>query len=385
MSVVSRCQSKATTDWKEGACLAIAQGLDLVVLSADEVLVQFGSRSKPAELLRDSALTGVVGRIVDSLSEGPKTVDQLINSLNVPSDKVRRIVFDLVARLVAKGLITTAHEAPVQQYLNYTYGNTCSLQEKIISVIGLGPVGIRISHGLLQSGLGRLYLLDNRRVDETWSASLPLIGLRPPFGDKVAHEAATILLAASGHDHDRVDYIDAKLDIEGVRRAVSAADLTIVALEQTDLRLLHQINRVCVKSRRPWMMAMVDGNIGLVGPMFLPPHTACYNCYRTLADAPTISQSMSRKYRQHILRRGACSFFPGLPAFAEVVAGYTSFVVLQFLLQNTSYALGRVQSIYFDRLLVDIEDVLRLPRCPVCSNDRPPYTAAVPLDLLNST
>ncbi|WP_167381203.1 ThiF family adenylyltransferase [Bradyrhizobium arachidis] len=357
--------------------MAVAQGLDVVVLGADEVLIQFGSRSKPAELLRDAGLTGVLGRLLDSISESPKTMEHLGESLGVPLEKVRRIVVDLVA----KGLLTAATESPVQQYLKYTYGDQSSLQNKKVSIVGLGPVGIRISHGLAESGVPQLNLLDDRKVDEVWRASLPLFGLGHQIVDGKAHDTAAALLAAAGSGG--VAAIDAKLDVDGVQQAILAADLTIVALEQTDLRLLHLINRVCVKNRRPWMMAMVDGNIGLVGPAFLPPYTACYNCLRTLSEAPVISQQMSRRYRQHIIRRGACSYFPGLPAFAEVVGGYASFAALQFLLQNKSFVLGRVQSIYFDRMLVDVEDVLRLPRCPVCSRDRPEYTAALPLDLLD--
>src|SRR5260370_40452859 len=55
----------------------IAAGLDVVVLSADEVLVQFGSRSHPSELFRDSDMTGILGRAVGRLLEGPATLAEL--------------------------------------------------------------------------------------------------------------------------------------------------------------------------------------------------------------------------------------------------------------------------------------------------------------------
>lgn len=58
----------------------IAAGLDVVVLSADEVLVQFGSRSHPSELVRDSDLTGILGRAIARLHKGAVAGDMGISA-----------------------------------------------------------------------------------------------------------------------------------------------------------------------------------------------------------------------------------------------------------------------------------------------------------------
>jgi bacteriocin biosynthesis cyclodehydratase domain-containing protein len=181
-----------------------------------------------------------------------------------------------------------------------------------------------------------------------------------------------------------VESLDAQLDAAGVETAVARSDVTVLALEQPDLRLAHLVNRFCIRNRKPWLLTTIDGNFGLVGPLFLPVHTACYNDYRTLADAATSnpgSPGMTRKYHQYILKRGAASFFPGLPAYAEIVAGYASLAILHFLLRNSCFALGRVLTINFDRMLIDVEDVLKLPRCPVCGGERsasqPPFSAEI--------
>jgi len=180
-----------------------------------------------------------------------------------------------------------------------------------------------------------------------------------------------------------VESIDAQLDAAGVETAVARSDVTVLALEQPDLRLAHLVNRFCIRNRKPWLLAIIDGNFGRVGPLFIPVHTACYNDYRTLDAATTnpANPEMARKYRQHILKRGAVSFFPGLPAYAEIVAGYSSLALVHFLLRNSSFALGRVLTIDFDRMLIDVEDVLKLPRCPVCGGERsayqPPFSAEI--------
>ena len=51
---------------------------------------------------------------------------------------------------------------------------------------------------------------------------------------------------------------------------------------------------------------------------------------------------MARKHRQHILQRRTSSFFPGLPAYADIVSGYAALAIVHFLLRDRSFALGRV-------------------------------------------
>ena len=43
--------------------LVAAGGLDLVFISDDELLIQFGIRSRPSELLRDADLTGILQKL----------------------------------------------------------------------------------------------------------------------------------------------------------------------------------------------------------------------------------------------------------------------------------------------------------------------------------
>jgi len=125
-----------------------------------------------------------------------------------------------------------------------------------------------------------------------------------------------------------------------------------------------------------------EGNFGLVGPLFLPIHTACYNDYQVLAEAATPSPAIARKHRQYIEHRAVGSFFPGLPAYAEILAGFSALAVVNFLLHGTSFALGRVMVMDFDRMAIEVEDVLKLPRCPVCSREKSAYRRPFSPDLM---
>jgi bacteriocin biosynthesis cyclodehydratase domain-containing protein len=130
------------------------------------------------------------------------------------------------------------------------------------------------------------------------------------------------------------------------------------------------------------LLATTDGNLGRVGPLFLPVETACYNDYITLTDAAQPNPAMARRYARHLMDRGAISFFPGLPAHADIVGGYASLAIAHYLLRASSFALGRVLTIDFDRLQAEVEDVLKLPRCPVCGREGRSYQPAYPGEIV---
>jgi bacteriocin biosynthesis cyclodehydratase domain-containing protein len=348
--------------------LGIAEGLDLVLISDNELLVQFGTRSRPSELLRDTDLKGILGRIVTRLLHGPASRSELLSDLPAGDYADARSLID---DLIQRGILTDVRRSCVEQYLRYTFSGESTLADRRVSLIGTGPLGARLAHSLLQHGLGRISLLDDRKADRLWYTFLPLGPESSCDVGKPTHVVLRDRLLAAGHAG--VESIDGQLDASGLEAAVVRSHFIVVASEQPHLRLAHMVNRLCIRDRKPWMLVTIDGNLGLVGPLFLPVHTACYNDYRALADAAVPSPEMARKHRQHILRRGAGSFFPGLPAYAEIVAGHASLAIVHFLVREASFALGRVLIIDFDRMLIDVEDVLKLPRCPVCGAERSSY------------
>jgi bacteriocin biosynthesis cyclodehydratase domain-containing protein len=358
--------------------LTIAEGLDVILLNANEVLVQFGTRSLPAELLRDPNRRGILGPLMGALMKGPTKLSDASRELGLGGGLAE---FDsVIDDLVQRGIISNVESSPIEQYLRYTFTGESTLKVKRVSIIGCGPIGARIAHGLIQHGVSKIALLDERETDPLWQAFQPFVG-NGHEGSKLAHHCLRDNL---GGADSGVEALDVKLDAAGLRAAVADADLTVMAFEQQSLQLAHLLNRVCLKEDKPWMTASTDGNLGLVGPLFLPRETACYNCYAALSDSAISTREMSRRYRQHVIQRGAGSFFPGLPAFADIVAGYACLAAVHYLLGKGSFVTGRVLNINFDRMLIHMEDVLKLPRCPVCGLEKSVYRPPFSPDVVNS-
>jgi bacteriocin biosynthesis cyclodehydratase domain-containing protein len=359
------------------ALLGVAEGLDVVLISDNEVLIQYGTRSYPSELLKDTDLTGVLGRLFALLLERSRTLDELLSQVGPQAQAEARLLID---DLLQRGILTDLKRSPVEQYLSYTFTGESDLGQRSIGLIGTGPIGARVAQSLLQHGVGRLTLLDGRKTDDLWHRLVPFGHGHHDHSGEPAHIVLRDRLLAAGYAG--VQSVDGDCDATGVEAALASSDFLVLSLEQADIRLAHLVNRICVRDRKPWLLVTIDGNYGLVGPLFLPTHTACFNDYAALSQAAIPNRDMARRYRQHVLRRGAGSFFPGLPVYAEIVAGYASLAAVHFLLRGGSFALGRVLTLDFDRMLIDVEDVLKLPRCPVCGRERSAYQPAFSAELV---
>lgn len=352
--------------------LRIADGLDVVVISDNEVLVQFGSRSYPSQLLRDTDLTGVLGHVFHRFQTGPATQVEI---LSATAPEHRDEVIKLIDSLSGQGILVDSDKSPIEQYIAYTFTKETELTDQSVCLIGAGPVGARIAETLLQHGIGSVRLLEGRQPDSVWrgyvsSESTSRKSVQSELRDRLYERGYT-----------GVESYETNLDEKTLKEHIICSDIAVLALEQPDVRLGHLVNRSCISAGKRWIHASLDGNLGVIGPLFAPSTTACYNDFRTLLDAASPNRQMSHLYRRYAAERGAVSFVPGLPAHADIVGGFVSLGLIHWLLSDTCYLLGRVLVINFERMTIDIEDVLKLPRCPVCARWRfayqPPFSAEV--------
>src|SRR5262245_49451032 len=83
--------------------LCPSEGLDFVLVSDNELLVQFGTRSRPSELFRDNDLSGMIGSIVSELLVGPAPVGRLLACVG---EGERADALKWLESLVEQGLIS---------------------------------------------------------------------------------------------------------------------------------------------------------------------------------------------------------------------------------------------------------------------------------------
>jgi bacteriocin biosynthesis cyclodehydratase domain-containing protein len=359
--------------------LQVSDGLDMILLSPDEVLIQFGVRSEPSEVIRDPGSSGAIGHVVTRLARGPASGKDLVSGL--PRD-CRQFARQVIELLTTKGYLAVEGTSPTEQYLRYSESRTTSLSEHHVAVIGCGPVGCRVALALLESGVGKITMVDDRRPDRHWTrmfrAAFPSADALPT--DRPVSEIFSSALPADRSS--RVRFVPGLFETDVLRRSTADADLVVLALECPSLTLSHRLNRICLERELPWISLTLDGNFGVVGPIFVPPRTACFNCFTALSQAPAGNREMTQKYRRYQESKKAGSFFVGLPSYADILAGHGGHAILRFLLSGSGYLVGRAFVVSFDQLALDLEDIMRLPRCPACGVFDAGHRAAFPAEVV---
>ena len=109
--------------------VSIAEGLDVILIDDNEALVQFGTRSRPSELIRDSDLKCILGKIIRPLLNDSKKLGALLSGLH---EEERAEARKLIADLIESGILTDSTYSPIQQYLNYTFSGDSELAGPVL-------------------------------------------------------------------------------------------------------------------------------------------------------------------------------------------------------------------------------------------------------------
>jgi len=178
---------------------------------------------------------------------------------------------------------------------------------------------------------------------------------------------AHVAVVGSGAAAPEVDTQLRRLGIGNVESVSLHADVPpdalVVAVPAADeLGGLEHVNRRALDVHTAWLQLLpYDGRSLVVGPLFVPAHSACRTCYT--------------------LRRGACSGFEedftlvdrvpvrsATPSFlASLGAALAASIVLRWLASLDPTLPGRLYALECGAVLrLTHERLLRVPRCPAC-------------------
>lgn len=115
----------------------------------------------------------------------------------------------------------------------------------------------------------------------------------------------------------------------------------------------------------------IDGSQAVIGPIYIPGETLCYNEFEIQIESTIKYIDEYLLYREYLEKE--TSFSPIIPPILDIVSGYSMMFITSFFVKRTSPVLERAVFINFEDMSVDYQNVLKLPRCPVCSATRPSY------------
>lgn len=249
---------------------------------------------------------------------------------------------EFLRHLYRKNVVIDAADSAVDRRLHghltlsqeTSRGDADRLRESSVLVVGGGRMAEGVAADLADAGVG-----------EVTYGGVGERGRRPFEGD------------------DRVTGSDADLD-----DLVAAADFAVAAVDHHRAALLDELNRTAVRTATPWMVGRVQGIDGQVGPLVVPGETSCYDCFRTRRLTNLDDPERFDGYE----RQGADS--PGEPLgsfapYGRVVGGYVALDAINYLASGYGLTAGRLMNVDLATFEVDVNEVLRLPRCDVCGID----------------
>ena len=341
----------------------------VAICGSNEIMVKHGSRSRFSHIVRDHAGTRLLGRVLRILRE-PLTVADILTRGSF-ADHERQDIENLVDRLLRENVLIHSDGCMLDAYFPIWLGDAPeSTNGRTVGILGCGLLGSHIARHLLNADPKELVLLDGRRMSPLDAQVLRLRNpdevLGVPYG-----EALAARLRERGYS--RVRTVDAPLaDTTALEDLYGACDFVAVALDSFSPFTLHRINAVALRQKRPWLCTYMDGSDGVIGPLYVPGETGCYNEFEIQNEATaslktdylTFKESLEADTNDTLL--SGCVMSP----FRSIVAGWASTAALAFLMTGKSFLLDRCLRVDFERFSVDRQDVLRLPRCPACAELR---------------
>jgi len=314
------------------------------------------------ELLISGPEAAEVTRLVVARLRDTSDIDELLvefpESLQAAADQLLRAL--RASRLVGEGyeeiaaassdLALTA-DSPQWAFFSALDAAPGTMQAKLrsatLAVVGINQTSRSLVHSLMLAGLGRIWtvshpVLDNHDAVDGWDADVTE-------------------WAKSGRLHSSSD-----TDTDA---ALGAANLTVAASDFGRAEALLEVNRRAVASGIPFLPVWLEQDAGFVGPLGVARETACLRCFADRRDGPGRAR-------------------PGLPIiaiqsaepvdleasdawvrlFAAVCGRIAAMEALKFLTGCApSGAVGRSMEVSSRTLALCARRVLKLPRCPDCS------------------
>jgi bacteriocin biosynthesis cyclodehydratase domain-containing protein len=152
---------------------------------------------------------------------------------------------------------------------------------------------------------------------------------------------------------------------EKLNSFIKECDLLVVATDFSSPYLYNLINDICLEKNKKWVIASIDGELGLITPVFIPYKTACYKCFELRLESNIIEgykEYMKIKYANKILSKNDEIFI--LPV--KIVADILTYRVITFLREGSDPFQENSLFINLKTLSMDINHTLKLPRCPAC-------------------
>jgi bacteriocin biosynthesis cyclodehydratase domain-containing protein len=147
-------------------------------------------------------------------------------------------------------------------------------------------------------------------------------------------------------------------------------ELICATSEWGEVDVLLESNRIALAAKRPYLPVWFADLVGYLGPLNIPFETPCFRCFGLRRDANDAHYEIGRTVREQLSVQPTQNAGAGLlPPMARILGGVTALEIAKHLGGFVpSDAVGRVIELNLVSFQGLVRRLLKVPRCPECSD-----------------
>jgi bacteriocin biosynthesis cyclodehydratase domain-containing protein len=147
---------------------------------------------------------------------------------------------------------------------------------------------------------------------------------------------------------------------------------------------LLEINRAALRVQKPYFPLWLSDLVGYVGPLTWPRESACLRCFHARVESNNPDWAAARAVQRHMSSLGPhCAGVGLLPPMASILGEIGAMEMTKFIAGfPPPDTVGRIIEINLVSWASTVRRVLKIPRCPDCSEMMKKATRAITLGAL---
>lgn len=225
------------------------------------------------------------------------------------------------------------------------------LTQSTVLIVGLGGLGSPVARYLAGSGVGKLLLADDDKV-EVSNLGRQILFTTADINQSKANTSAKRLTAVN--PAVQAVKISEKLTAYNLPKWVAQADLVLDCSDNMPTR--HAVNQACVQANKPLISASSVGFNGQLLGIFPPYDQGCYACLFPDTEIPTLN----------------CKTAGILPPVVGTMGCLQALEALKYLLDLPVSCKGKLRCFDGKTLEWQIFDLQKNPECNICNFKQEP-------------
>lgn len=317
-----------------------------------------------------------------ALLDGSLTSTDIANQLATQQQAAE--LFAIFAMLQQKELLEQVEPCPVtlqhlpvakRQALSRFFANQtqsawrtlAQLQQSRVLLCGQPELLLPLALGLQSLMLGQMGLLASAVTQTDLAHSRYLTE-----ADVGTHPAQVVRRHLSPAQQMDILAIEQLPDsVLGWRQLVQDYDLVITAYSKPIIfnTMCNELNQAVLLEAVRWLpLAVIEQKELQLGPAVIPGQSACYKCFEYRFRANLAHLEYYDAFAESVNRLEQLPEFGVLPPFAELLANYAVLEAMKLLSDDFNpISVGTLLTIHLTTLASQSHPVLRIPRCPHCS------------------